>query len=139
MLRNLFAAYGLQEKLVFNNGPQLVSTEFRQFLGRNGIEHAAGPTYHPASNGAAERSMQILKSALMEGVLEADGKVSLPLSHRLANFLPMYANAKSESVSVCFSLSLPEELKRNKPCRNFIMTVASRLSISFRRVMLYAS
>ncbi|XP_026046823.1 uncharacterized protein K02A2.6-like [Astatotilapia calliptera] len=90
VLRGLFASYGLPEELVSDNGPQLVSKEFNQFLELNGIRHTAVPAYHPASNGAAERSVQILKRSLMKNVLEADGKATLPLSHRLANFLIMY-------------------------------------------------
>ena len=92
VLRSLFASYGLPEELVSDNGPQLVSKEFTQFLQSNGIKHTAVPAYHPASNGPAERSVQILKRALTKDVLEADGKASLPLSHRLANFLFMYRN-----------------------------------------------
>lgn len=90
VLRSLFSAYGLPEELVSDNGPQLVSKEFTQFLERNGIKHTAVPAYHPASNGAAERSVQILKRALTKNVLEAEGKAPLPLSLRLANFLLMY-------------------------------------------------
>uniref|UniRef100_A0A3B5QLP2 Integrase catalytic domain-containing protein n=1 Tax=Xiphophorus maculatus TaxID=8083 RepID=A0A3B5QLP2_XIPMA len=90
ILRRLFSSYGLPEELVSDNGPQLVSQEFRQSLELNGIRHTAVPAYHPASNGAAERSVQILKRSLMKNVLEADGKATLPLSHRLANFLIMY-------------------------------------------------
>ncbi|GAA6081388.1 uncharacterized protein K02A2.6-like, partial [Tachysurus ichikawai] len=90
VLRSLFSAYGLPEELVSDNGPQLVSREFTQFLERNGIKHTAVPAYHPASNGAAERSVQILKRALTKDVLEAEKKAPLPLSHRLANFLLMY-------------------------------------------------
>lgn len=57
---------------------------------RNGIKHTAVPACHPASNVAAERSVQILKRAQMKDVLEAEGKGFLSLSHRLANFLHMY-------------------------------------------------
>lgn len=86
VLQGLFAS----EELVSDNGPQLVSKKFTQFLERNGIKHTAVPAYHPASNGAVERSVQILKRDLMKDVLEADSKVSFPLSHRLANFLLVY-------------------------------------------------
>lgn len=85
VLQRLFAAYGLPEELVLDNGPELVSREFTQFLEKNGIKHTPVPAYHPASNGAAERSVQIVKRALIK-----DGKGSLPLSHRVANFLLMY-------------------------------------------------
>lgn len=90
VLRSLFSAYRLPEELVSDNGPQLVSRELSQFLEKNGIKHTAVPAYHPSLNGAAERSVQISKRALMKDVLEAKGKAFLPLNHRLANFLLMY-------------------------------------------------
>lgn len=59
-LQGLFAAYGIPEEVV-DNGLQFVSTEFTDFLKGNGIKHTRVPAYHPASNGAAERSVKILK------------------------------------------------------------------------------
>lgn len=73
-----------------DNVPQLASTEFRQFLTKNGIKQTLVPAYHPASNGAAERSVQILKRALVKQVLEENGQPTISLQHRLANFLLMY-------------------------------------------------
>lgn len=84
-LRGLFASYGLPEELVSDNGPQLVSHEFTQFLERNGIKHTTVPAYHPASNGAAERSVQILERALMKNVLEADGELSTHVPQHTAH------------------------------------------------------
>ena len=58
---DLFSSYGLPEEVVSDNGPQFVSHEFSNFMKMNGIKHTLTPPYHPASNGAAERSVQILK------------------------------------------------------------------------------
>lgn len=88
VLRSIFASYGLPEEVVSDNGPQFTSSEFKQFLRGNGIKETSVPVYHPASNGAAERSVQTVKSALIKQVL-AD-KQSVTLQHRLANFLLMY-------------------------------------------------
>ena len=86
VLRSLFPRYGIPEELVFENGPQLAAEEFTKFMRQNGIKFTRVPPYHPASNGAAERSVQIAKVALTKQVL--DGKAStLTLEHRLANFL----------------------------------------------------
>ena len=86
VLRSLFSRYGIPEELVSENGPQLAAEEFTKFMRQNGIKFTRVPPYHPASNGAAERSVQIAKVALTKQVL--DGKAStLTLEHRLANFL----------------------------------------------------
>lgn len=87
-LRSLFASYGLPEEIVSDNGPQFTSGEFQQFMKKNGVKHTLVPPYHPASNGAAERSVQILKRTLLKQVLDGDGQYSV--QHRLSNFLLKY-------------------------------------------------
>ena len=91
VLRNLFASQGLPEEVVSDNGPQFTSCEFKQFLRSNGIKQTLVPAYHPASNGAAEKSVQTVKAALMKQVLgEEAQQLTMSLQHRLANFLLMY-------------------------------------------------
>ena len=63
-LRELFARNGIPNHLVSDNGPQFVSEEFKQFLANNGVRHIRSSPYHPASNEAAERMVEIMKSAL---------------------------------------------------------------------------
>ncbi len=55
-------------------------------LATNGIKHTLELAYHPSSNGAAERSVQIMKIRLEE---VCDG-VHGSLNQRLANFLLLY-------------------------------------------------
>ena len=55
VLRKIFAAFGLPEQLVTDNGPQFVSDDFARFAKTNGIKHIRCAPYHPASNGLAER------------------------------------------------------------------------------------
>lgn len=42
----------------------LTSKEFQEFMIRNHIKHITGATYHPATNGQAERTIQTLKNKL---------------------------------------------------------------------------
>ena len=69
VLRDLFSSYGLPEEVVSDNGPQFVSHDFSNCMKMNGIKHTLTPPYHPASNGAAERSVQILKQAFRKQVV----------------------------------------------------------------------
>lgn len=92
VLQGLFSSYSLPEELVSDNGPQLVSkvvSSWREMVSNTLLYRR---TDLSASNGAAQRSAQILKQAQMKDVLEVEGKASLPLSQRLASFLLMYSS-----------------------------------------------
>lgn len=92
-LRSVFAAYGLPEVVVTDNGPQFTSTQFATFLSRNGIRHVKSPPYHPASNGSAERCVQTIKRDLFKQVLDEQRTgESKTLQHRIDQFLFRYRN-----------------------------------------------
>ncbi|MES9884563.1 MAG: RNase H-like domain-containing protein [Sedimenticola sp.] len=88
-LRSMCASWGIPEVIVSDNGPQFISAEFREFTRRNGIRHKLIPPWHPSSNGAAERAVQVLKQALKTQVVDV-GNSNLSLRHRLARFLFKY-------------------------------------------------
>ena len=60
-LRELFAKFGIPETVVTDNGTSFVSSEMESFLRRNGVKHLTSATYHPSSNGLAERAVQVVK------------------------------------------------------------------------------
>jgi len=64
VLQRLFAQFGYPRVLVSDNGPQFASKEFRQFLEHCGTTHLTSSPYFPATNGAAERSVQTFKQAM---------------------------------------------------------------------------
>ena len=82
-LRATFARFGLPQTIVTDNGPCFVSDEFENFLQQNGIGHIKSAPYHPASNGLAERAVQIIKRGLKK-VTEGD------IQTRLAKVLFSY-------------------------------------------------
>lgn len=63
-LRESWARWGLPKQVVTDNGPPFSSAEFNYFLEFNGIEHLYSPPYHPASNGAAENAVKIIKNVI---------------------------------------------------------------------------
>ena len=63
-LRITFAQFGIPETVVSDNGQCFVSAEFEEFLSCNGIKHLKSAPYHPASNGLAERAVQIFKRGM---------------------------------------------------------------------------
>lgn len=87
LLRHLFAAYGLTKELVSDNGPPFTSAQFETFLRSNGVQRTLSPPYHPATNGAAERAVQVFKKAWTKQEVQ-----SVPTHQRLARFLFSYRN-----------------------------------------------
>ncbi|XP_039204570.1 uncharacterized protein K02A2.6-like, partial [Crotalus tigris] len=64
VLRGIFAAHGLPDVIVSDNGPQFTFSEFQAFLQANMIRHATSAPFHPSTNGMAERMVRITKDAL---------------------------------------------------------------------------
>ena len=110
-LRVRFAAIRLPEEVVSDNGPQIIASEFVDFLKQNGVKQTLVPPYHPSSNGAAERTVQILKQALQkEAERVRRGAPKRSLKNQLANCLFQYRNTPHSVTGVT-----PAELflKRN--------------------------
>ena len=105
-LQTVFAQFGLPETLVSDNGPNLVSAEFEEFLQRNGITHVTSSPYHPATNGLAERAVQIFKQGMRK---VKDGK----LSDRMARFLFSYRITPQSSTGIS-----PAELLQGRKLRS---------------------
>lgn len=60
-----------------DNGPHFTSTNFAEFTGKHGIKHILVPSYHPESSEAAERSVRVVKDALIKQVLEGTKGISM--------------------------------------------------------------
>ena len=65
-LRSVFATHGLLKQLVTDNGTTFTSDKFQEFVSMNKIKHTFFAPYHPATNGQAERAVQLLKIGLLE-------------------------------------------------------------------------
>ena len=83
-LREIFATHGLSETIVSDKGGNFTSAEFEKCLAGNGIKHTKVSSYHPASNGPAERAVRAFKDGVEK--MEAGymlGKLSrFLLNHR---------------------------------------------------------
>ena len=68
-----FSSLGLPQILVTDNEPAFSSQEFTTFVKANGMKHVTSISYHPASNGLAEKAIQTIKATmkkLTKGSLE---------------------------------------------------------------------
>lgn len=82
-LRKSFSNQGLPETIVSDNGSCFVSGEFKEFLGKNGIEHITSAPYHASSNGCAERAVQTFKSMMKKA---GEGSIHTKVSRVLFNY-----------------------------------------------------
>lgn len=92
-LRSIFATHGLPEIVVSDNATSFTSTEFQEFMTRNGIRHITSAPYHPATNGLAERAVQTFKNALKKAT---PGDIETALSR----FLFHYRNTPHSTTGV---------------------------------------
>ena len=63
-LRTVFAQFSSPDTVVTDSGSCFVSEEFKAFLCKNGVRHVTSAPYHLATNGLAERAVQIVKKGL---------------------------------------------------------------------------
>ena len=84
-LREIFSLEGLPVTIVTDGGPQFTSNEFEDFCSKLGICHIVSPSFHPASNGEAERFVQTLKQGLAKNHSPGED-----ISAALCNLLATY-------------------------------------------------
>ena len=82
-LRDIFATHGLPATLVSDNGSNFTSSEFEEFMKRNGIKHIKVAPYHPASNGLAERAVQVFKEGFEK---MGEGSIQTKISRLLLRY-----------------------------------------------------
>lgn len=63
-LKKVFAAHGIPEKVISDNGPQFSSKEFENFARTWDFVHVTSSPHYPQSNGLSEKAVQIAKSLM---------------------------------------------------------------------------
>lgn len=89
-LREIFARFGLPNKIVSDNGPQFTSIEYKNFCSHNGIKMVTSPPFHPSAKGAADNAVKTFKSCLLK--LIKSNKSSLSISAIISRYLFTYRN-----------------------------------------------
>ena len=70
----MFTQHGIPNSIVSDNGSSFTSSEFQNFCKMKGIKHYTSAPYKPASDGQAERAVQIIKngrSCIKEGSIQS--------------------------------------------------------------------
>lgn len=97
ILKILFARYGLCETIVSDNAPSFTSSKFQNFLNSVGVQHMTIAPYHPASNGATESGVKIIKMALKKALYY---NKSNDFYSVLSQFLMDYRNTNHSTTGV---------------------------------------
>ncbi|KAK9702335.1 Integrase core domain [Popillia japonica] len=114
-LRSLFARYGLPDTLVSDNGPPFFSTEFEEYMQKNGIKHLFSPPYHAQSNGAAENCVKLVKNALKKAFDERKD-LDEALEVFLFNYrISEHCSTKSSPANLLFGRNLKTRLDLLRP------------------------
>ncbi|RXN35623.1 putative protein K02A2.6-like protein [Labeo rohita] len=82
-LRKSFSNHGLPEMLVSDNATYFVSTEFKDFMNKNGIRHITSAPFHASSNGLAERAVQTFKTMMKKA---GEGSVASKVARVLFSY-----------------------------------------------------
>ena len=82
-LRRQFCTHGLPRCLVSDNASVFTSSEFKEFLHMNGIQHTTSAPYHPSTNGLAEKAVQTFKQAMRK---QHSGSVETKISRFLLQY-----------------------------------------------------
>jgi len=101
-LKDIFARYGLPNKIVSDNGPQFISAEYREFCYRNGISVITSSPFHPSTNGAAENAVNNFKACLLKFMMDS-GK-GMSVSSAISRYLFNYRNTTHWVTGECPSM-----------------------------------
>lgn len=122
-LRRLFAAYGLPEHVVTDNGTQFTSEEFKNFMRQNGILHSTSAPGHPASNGLAERYVQTFKSGMKKL-----GQTTMDIEDKISVFL-----MQNRCTPNCTTGQSPADLFLNRHMRTRLDLIVPDTAVTVRK------
>ena len=103
-LHKLFARFGIQETIVSNNTTQFSLKDFESFCKIHSTVHLTSPSYHPRSNGMAEKFVDIFERAIKKA------NRTETINEELQKFLPIHhitphVNASSEIAPAEFMIA----------------------------------
>ncbi|KAI5743861.1 hypothetical protein M8J77_022987 [Diaphorina citri] len=114
LLRCTFARFGIPTTLVSDNATTFTSDSFKKFLKKNNVIHKTIAPYHPATNGQAERYVQILKNALI--AMKNEGDIDVQLARLLLQYRKTPQTSTNVSPSVLmFGREIRSKLDMIKP------------------------
>ena len=120
-LKNYFCIFGIAEQISSDDGPQMRSQNFKQFLNSWGVSHRVSSAYFPHSNLRAETAVKSGKRMLLDNT-RSDGS---PDWDKVMRALMQHRNTPDSE----YSLS-PAQLVFGRPIRDFLPVKPGQFSPS---------
>lgn len=114
VIKPMFARYGVPTSMKTDNGPNLVSQEFDEFLREYGVQHVTSPPLWPQANGEVERQNKTLLK-----ILRIAHSQEKSWRDELVTFLMSYRSTPHTSTGVS-----PFELMFRRPMRTKLPEMA---------------
>ncbi|XP_011858817.1 PREDICTED: uncharacterized protein K02A2.6-like [Vollenhovia emeryi] len=132
-LSEIFARWGTPETIVSDNGPQFISSTFKDFCANNGIKHVTSAPYHPQSNGRAEKFVDTLKRGLLK--LEGEGSIDEKLRILLSSYrqTPCAARGGSSPFELMTGRKMPSRLDLLQPAQRSTVSLPHSMSKQFNQ------
>ena len=129
----VFTRFGYPNFLVSDNGPTFVSNEFKEYLKIHGIYHKLTAPYNPATNGQAERFIQVLKQSLRKMESES-GTVQEKVQRMLVQYriMPHSVTGKTPS-EMLFHKQIRNQFDLLKPNSEKLQNNSNTQVISFQK------
>ena len=71
--KSIFARHGIPKLVISGNGPQFISSEYKDFSRKWDFTHDTSSPRYPKSNGKVERHIQTVKKTLKTALMQEDG------------------------------------------------------------------
>ncbi|XP_035212387.1 uncharacterized protein K02A2.6-like, partial [Stegodyphus dumicola] len=118
-MKSHFARYGIPLIVISDYGPQFASKEFAEFAKKYQFKHITSSSYHPRSNGLAERSVQTAKKLLKKAQADHVDPYLALLAHRNTPTNEMLGSPAQRLMSRRTRTILPTSEELLKPQKSY--------------------
>ena len=140
-IKSVFAAQGIPDVVISDNGPQFASYEFTEFATEYGFTHVTSSPKHPQTNGEAERAVKTFKQLLKKNkdpymallmyraspLQNGFSPAELLMGRKLQTKTPVLPKLLKPATPDHTSIENKETLMKAKRCENYNQRHAARI------------
>ena len=140
-IKSVFAAQGIPDVVISDNGPQFANYEFTEFATEYGFTHVTSSPKHPQTNGEAERAVKTFKQLLKKNkdpymallmyraspLQNGFSPAELLMGRKLQTKTPVLPKLLKPATPDHTSIENKETLMKAKRCENYNQRHAARI------------